>query len=188
MSKVRDLSGLWETLNVNEIIWGFSSGQWGAVAAIGSLITAIITYRVAAQNRKLTLSIHRLSGPYPVMSICRVRSTSLSEPAHLMIVTVENIGRIACEVSPPVIDTNRTGKRVVVDPHLRFEGPIQRVRIEPSRHVDWTLNIDNLSEADKKRVVYVHLETRATGGNVKRQKVLLGDSSRLIDRLPLLWH
>ncbi|WP_293876688.1 hypothetical protein [uncultured Brevibacterium sp.] len=183
-----DLSSLWETLNVNEIIWGFTSGQWGAVAAIGSLITAIITYRVAAQNRKLTLSIHRLSGPYPVMDIIRARSTSSSEPAHLMIVRVENIGRITCEVSPPVIDTKRNGKLVVVDPHLRFEGPTERVCIEPSKHVDWTLDIDKLSEADKKRVVYVHLETRATGGNVKRQKVLLGDSWRLIDRLPLLWH
>ncbi len=173
---------------MNEIIWGFTSGQWGAVAAIGSLITAIITYRVAAQNRKLTLSIHRLSGPYPVMDIIRARSTSSSEPAHLMIVRVENIGRITCEVSPPVIDTKRNGKLVVVDPHLRFEGPTERVCIEPSKHVDWTLDIDKLSEADKKRVVYVHLETRATGGNVKRQKVLLGDSWRLIDRLPLLWH
>ncbi|WJY93547.1 hypothetical protein CFAEC_13810 (plasmid) [Corynebacterium faecale] len=122
------------------------------------------------------------------MMIYRERYTGSDLPAHQMIVRVENRGRIACEVSPPVIDTNRNGRLVVSDPYLRFEGPTERVFIEPSKHVNWTLNIDKLSEDAKKRIVYVHLETWATGGNVKRQKVLLGGSRRLIDRLPLLWH
>lgn len=87
---------------------------------------------------------------------------------------VENRERFSCEVSSPMIDTRRDGHLVVVDAHFNFDGPKVRVITEPSKHVDWSLNIDELSEADKKRSVYIHLETLGHGRQYKARE---GDSS-----------
>lgn len=177
---------------MGELIWGLTAGQWSAIAAVGSvvaalasLLTALVTKSVAKKNLLLTQRIHRESGPLPILTVWRERSTK--DKSHILIARVENVGRTVCEVSPPVIDQRRHGRPVVVDPYIKFTESDERVTIAPSEHIDWSLDLQQLTDEQRRRIVWIHVDTRASGGGALRKKVLLGDSHRLKDRIPLLW-
>lgn len=174
------------------MIWGFNVNHWSAIAAVGSVmaavgsvVTALVTRSVAKKNLLLTQRIHEESGPLPVLTVWRERSTH--DNSHRLIARVENIGRVECEVSPPIIDQRRHGGLVVVDPNIKFTDSDERVKIGPSEHIDWKIDIGALPQEQQRRVVWIHVEMRLSGGEALREKVLLSDSHRLRDRLPLLW-
>ncbi len=176
---------------MDELIWGLTAGQWSAIAAVGSviaalgsLLTALVTRSVAKKNFHLTRRIHRESGPLPILTVWRERSTK--DNSHVLIARVENGGRTACEVSPPVIDQLRNGRPVVVDPYVKFTESNKRVKIAPSEHIDWSLDVGQLTDEQRRRIVWIHVDTRASGGGALREKVLLGDSHCIKDRIRLL--
>lgn len=178
---------------MDDSIWGLNVGHWSAIAAvgsgmaaIGSVITALVTRSVAKKNLLLTQRIHRESGPLPLLTVWRERSTA--DKSHRLIARVENVGRTECEVSPPIIDQSRHGLPVVVDPNIKFTDSDERVKIAPSAHIAWEMDVGALPPEQQRRVVWVHVDTRASGGGALRQKVLLSDSHRLLDRLTLLWR
>ena len=180
---------------MSEVVWGLTASQWAAVAAVGSLLAAavsllsiFISLRLARQSQRVTMQIHRESGPNPILTIWHDRTTGSSGSRHVLVVRVENQGRVASEVEPPVVNQNRRGNFIVEDPRFKFRGPRGRQRVEPSQYVEWDLSIDELPEQLRKKIVYVHVATRASGGSSLRKKVLLSGSKRLVDRLPFLWN
>lgn len=179
---------------VSELVWGLTANQWAAVAAVGSCFAAIVSLfsifvslRLARQTQRLNMRIHRESGPYPILNIVHTHSNVSSESSHLLTVCVENRGRVAAEIKPPRV-VKRTIGGTVVDSRFQFHGPSGRLRIEPSESVEWLLDIDDYPAEVQKEVVYIQVDTRACGRAYLREKVLLSDSMRLRDRLPLLWH
>lgn len=176
---------------MSELVWGLTVNQWSAVgscfAAIFSLFSLLISLWVARQSRRLDMRIHRESGPYPVLNIVHTHSNVASESSHLLTVCVENRGRVAAEIEPPRVVKPSIGG-TLVDSRFKFSGPSKRQRIEPSASVQWILNIDDYPAEVQKEVVHIQVDTRACGRAYLRQKVLLSDSMRWFDRLPLLWN
>lgn len=180
--------------SMNELVWGLTVNQWAAAAAVGScfavlvsLISIYVSLRVARQSRRVAMRIHRESGPYPVLNIVHTHSNVASESSHLLTVCVENRGRVAAVIEPPRVVKPSIGG-TVVDSRFEFRGPSERQRIEPSASVEWTLDIDDYPAEVQKEVVWVQVDTRACGRAYLREKVLLSDSMRWVDRLPLLWN
>ena len=177
-----------------ERVWGLTASQLAAAVAVGSLLAAavsllsfFISLRLARQSQQVTMQIHRESGPNPVLNIVHTHSNVASESSHLLTVCVENRGRVAAEIEPPRVVKPSIGG-TLVDSRFEFSGPSGRQRIEPSASVQWILDIDAYPAEVQKEVVYVQVDTRACGRAYLREKVLLSDSMRWVDRLPLLWH
>lgn len=177
---------------MSEFMSELTANQLAAVgscfAAIISLFSLLTSLWVAQQSRRLAMRIHRESGPNPILTIWHDRTAGSSGSRHVLVVRVENQGRVASEVEPPVVNQNRRGNFIVEDPRFKFCGPRGRQRVEPSQYVEWDLSIDELPEQLRKEIVYVYVATRASGGSSLRKKVLLSGSKRLVDRLPLLWN
>lgn len=179
---------------MSEVVWGLTASQWAAVAAVGSLLAAavalfsiFISLRLARQSQRVTMQIHRESGPNPILTIWHDRTAGSSGSRHTLVVRVENQGRVASEIEPPVVNQNRRGNFIVEDPRFKFCGPSGRQRMEPSQHVEWTLDVDALPKELQKGVANIYVSTRVSGGDGLRKRVRLSRSQRLIDRLPLSW-
>ena len=88
---------LWNNCFMSELIWGLTASQWAAVAAVGSLLAAavsvlsiFISLRVARQSQRVTMQIHRESGPNPILTIWHSRTAGSLGSRHALVVRVEN--------------------------------------------------------------------------------------------------
>lgn len=183
---------------MNDLVFGLTPDHWtaigaiaGAVAAAGACGAALISLKTSRDSMKLTRRIHRETGPLPVLTIWNHRDNSAeaekNQTTHIFIIRVENQGRLKCSIKAPVVDLNSNGRYIDIDPRFHFDGP-DEVTLDPTEHQDWTLNLKKLPpEIPPSSPVRIHVETVRSGGRYLRKKVLLNDSNRFLDRLPLLF-
>lgn len=182
---------------MSDVVLGLAPDHWtaigaiaGAVAAGGACAAAFISLRTSRASMKLSRRIHRETGPLPVLTIWNVRNTSTDPEkqltSDLFRVRVENQGRMKCSIQAPVVDLNNNGRFIEIDQRFDFEGPCE-ITLDPAEYQDWTLNLKELpSGVPPSAPVRIHVATVWSGGSYLRKKVLLNDSNRIWDRLPLL--